>query len=369
MPETHQTTSQDPLSKNRPAYVAGMGMITSIGFNAAMTAASVKAGISGYQSSDFFNEGAEQITMATVPESVFSLFTVEEEDDDLYSIQYDRIIKMAILAIHEALSNIQIKQTIPLILAVPEDRERDNYVPLDLLISKLLQQEELPFKVEHIRFVSTGRAGRIQALEIAKQYLYEQGSNYVLVGASDSYVEASRLSAIDNTKRLLAPNRMDGFVAGEGAGFMLLTQRPDAAMIKNNHVVAISSPGFAQESGHLYSDETYKGDGLDQAFKKALRDYTGANIGVVYSSMNGENYWAKEYGVAMIRNKKHFKESVSIEHPADCYGDLGAATGPVLLGLSACELFKQTENKANLVYSSSDSGWRAAVRMEKIALV
>jgi len=83
--------------------------------------------------------------------------------------------------------------------------------------------------------------------------------------------------------------------------------------------------------------------------------------------MNGENHWAKEYGVAFIRNKAYFQSAVGIEHPADCYGDLGAATSPVLIALAAEHLFKHSTAKAHLVYSSSDHSKRGAIVVEKVA--
>ena len=84
--------------------------------------------------------------------------------------------------------------------------------------------------------------------------------------------------------------------------------------------------------------------------------------------MNGENHWAKEYGVASLRNKNMFKEAIQIQHPADCYGDLGSATGSVLIALAAENLLKSNDAKSHLVYSSSDTAKRGAVVIEKISI-
>ncbi len=87
-----------------------------------------------------------------------------------------------------------------------------------------------------------------------------------------------------------------------------------------------------------------------------------------YSSMNGEHYWAKECAVAMLRNEHHLQEQITVAHPADCYGDLGAATGSVLMGLAAHALLTTDPGPtAHLVYSASDGAPRAAVRVEKVA--
>jgi len=149
---------------------------------------------------------------------------------------------------------------------------------------------------------------------------------------------------------------------------LLLTRHPQKAINNNNSIVGLSLPGLSEEPGHFYSDKPYRGDGLSEAFRQAFRDYSGDPIKAVYGSMNGENYWVKEYGVAMTRNHSFFDEKVEHEHPADCYGDMGAATGPILMGLAAQGLLKQARGLATyLVYSSSDGSWRAAVRLEKIA--
>ena len=69
----------------------------------------------------------------------------------------------------------------------------------------------------------------------------------------------------------------------------------------------------------------------------------------------------KEHGVAMIRNSEYLAENLKVEHPADCFGDLGAAFGPVAIGLTA---FYQTTGKARtpcLICCSSDKDARAAI--------
>ncbi len=360
-------------AQNSPkAYIAGIGMITSIGADAAMTNASVNAEISGYERSDFFNKQGHPMTLATVPTDVFSLVDIEIDDGNYGDEQAERIIKMAVLALSEALrtadSKQLIKHPVPLILALPEENEQKNYAPIDQLTRNLLKQNQLPLKQGWIRCLSTGRAAGIQGLELALNTLYEQGHDYVLLGGSDSYRDISRLSDLDDNERVLALNRTNGFAPGEGAGFLLLTRYPENALSDNDYIIALHPPGSSKEAGHIHAnrDQIYRGDGLDQAFKQALKAHSGADIQRIYSSMNGEHYWAKECGVALLRSQAHFQEPISIAHPADCYGDLGSATGPALIGLAAQHLLKQPGLATHMVYSSSDGPLRAAVRVEKI---
>lgn len=348
------------------AYVAGVGMVTAIGANAEMTAAAVKAGISGYTISGYFTPDEQPITMACVPDDVFTSMDIEIEEGDHYSEQYDHIIKMAIIAVQEAFFRLPIKKTVPLILTMPEQSDNAEHIDSELLIANLLKQESFPLSADKVRCIHTGRAAGIQGVDLALRYLYEADEDYVLLGGSDSYLSYTRLDSLDS-ERLNTPANMDTFVPGEGAGFILLTRNPNQALMRDEHIIAISQPGIAEEPGHLFSDEPYLGDGLDKAFKQALKDYTGPAIETVYSSMNGEQHWAKENGVAMMRNHVCFNEQVTTEHPADCFGDLGAATGSVLMGLASLRLLNQSNHAVNLVYSSSDSAWRTAVLIHKVS--
>src|SRR5256885_1855 len=81
----------------------------------------------------------------------------------------------------------------------------------------------------------------------------------------------------------------------------------------------------------------------------------------VYSSMNGENHWAKEWGVAFIRNSSAFLPDHGMHHPADCYGDTGAACAVLMVGVAALGIKQGYRRSPALVYGSSDRAQRAAV--------
>lgn len=89
-----------------------------------------------------------------------------------------------------------------------------------------------------------------------------------------------------------------------------------------------------------------------------------APIACTYASFNGERYWAREFGVARVRNSGHFADAMQMEHPAECCGDLGAAHGPLLACLAAHGLAGGYRPGPCLVYASSDGGDRAAALLE-----
>jgi len=357
------------MSDKPKLYIAGMGMITPVGFDVASTAAAVRAGVSGYAETEYTDQNGLPITLASVPDLALDELEADIGEGDRYDARHYRVIKMAIIAIREACAHRTTKQPIPLLLAMPEvlaDAVQDDVEGLVPLIQTLAQNCKPWIHPAQSRSIYSGRAAGIEAIDFAFRYLSDLSSDYILIGGSDSYRDYSRLDPLGEAGRLLVQGSLNAFAPGEAAAFLLLTRRPELALVRNGHVIALNPPGIAEEAGHLGSSEPYRGDGLDQAFKKALMNHEQANIHSIYSSMNGENHWAKEYGVAYMRNKAIFAESLKAEHPADCYGDLGSATSPALIALAAEQLLRETNATMHLVYGSSDTAKRGAVVIEKI---
>ncbi|WP_075186368.1 hypothetical protein [Teredinibacter haidensis] len=350
-------------------YIAAIGMLTPLGYNSAMTSAAVGAGISAYKLSDYRSKSGRAIRTSPVPEEIFSL-DVDVEKNATYRPQYDRVIKMAALALQDVEKELSkpIKKAIPLILALPESIPNVDQTPPHLLLNNILKLSDIPIDGSKVQGVPTGRAAGLQALELAERNLFQLGDDFVLIGGSDSYINLSFINHLEEQDRLLFEGKIGGFVIGEGASFLLLTRHAEHAMQQDNHIIAINPVGIADEHGHIGSDEPYRGDGLDQAFKQALANYSGHKIDAIYGSMNGEAFWSKEQGVAQTRNHQFFTDNLAIEHPADCFGDLGAAMGSTLIGVSALALLDDKRHNAHLVYSSSDGAKRAAVIVEKISI-
>jgi 3-oxoacyl-[acyl-carrier-protein] synthase-1 len=356
------------MQADQKIYIAGTGMITSIGANTAMTIASVRAGVDGFEASEYTNSKQQPITMAQVPHEIFDEFAIELDIGVAHGELMDREIKMAMISAAEALQQANVKKPVPLILATQEQVPYVSHCPAWKMIANLVNQAELPIDPELSRSVQSGRAGAIEALDLAQRCLYDLQLDYVLVGGSHSHRDYALLNYLNEMNRTTALGVMNGFIPGEAAGFLLLTRRPQLALQMEDCIIALNPIGLGQEPGHLYSEEPCLGDGLSEAFRRALAAYQGSAIDSIYASMNGENFWAKEYGVACLRNSKHLHEDYNLEHPADCYGDIGVASGPVLISLAADHLHREPGSDACLVYSSSDTASRAAVVVEKLGM-
>ncbi len=339
--------------------ITGMAMATPLGLNAVQTCASVRAGIVRFKE---FYAGSHVTTMATVPDECLPKF-VQKVDDNSLTQQEQRLIQLAALACTE-ISEIIIRQRMPLILGLPQD---NGTKPLNSdKILKYIMQMGLNIEPAQISAITKGRASGLIAVHSACKLLESGKADIVLAGGCDSYNDTDILDFLDSESRLKSEIHLDSFIPGEGVGFLLLTTESKAKREKLNILGRIKSTAIGFEKGHLYSEIPYKGEGLFQTFQSLLKNAATPIkcIKTIYSSMNGENHWAKELNVSYIRFQSVFAEDLVVEHPADCYGDIGAASGPVMMGLAINALQKGYQKGPILIYASSDQGDRGAVILD-----
>jgi 3-oxoacyl-[acyl-carrier-protein] synthase-1 len=347
------------------AWICGIGMVTPVGDCAAQTAASVRAGISRYQESSIYNKRFEPMTLALVQDDALPPLTDKLADLSNLTSRRIRMLRLAHLALLEALQTLPegYQQHVPLFLSGPETMPGRPLAITNSFLSHLAIQTETNLDRIKSKLFTTGRAGGMQALEAALQMLATGEQNYVLIGGVDSYLDLYLLATLDMDNRVLANGIMDGFAPGEGAGFLLLCSDKARQSLQEKPTVKLHSPGIAAEAGHRYSDETYTGDGLANAVATALQLLNNTPVHTIFSSINGENMGAKEWGVAYIRNTSAIDPGYRFEHPADCFGDTGAAAMSILTGLAATGMKKGYLDGPAMSYCSSDGPYRGAVCM------
>ncbi|EIK47047.1 hypothetical protein O59_001068 [Cellvibrio sp. BR] len=343
-------------------YIAKTHLITAAGPNSLSNFYAYRAGINTYKSANYHTADHHQITLSLIPDGALLPLAEDLEDTDL-SFRDERLLQMASTGALDILAGHQ-GAPIPLIMAGPENYPGvDNQLPNQFL-SLLRTQAELPILYSASRILCTGRTGMLEAIRLAQHYLQGGHFEQILIGGVDSCQHSNWLHALERDGRLKSESphgRADTFVPGEGIAFLLLTNNPALAMTDKGYRITLSQPGFGEEPGHIYSELPSQGKGLDTAVKAALSQLPEhLSISTVFSSMNGEHYWAKEFGVAMTRSS-HRLINFKHEHPADCYGDLGAATGGALITLAALNCLKPSTPTTALVCTASDSAYRAAI--------
>jgi 3-oxoacyl-[acyl-carrier-protein] synthase-1 len=125
----------------------------------------------------------------------------------------------------------------------------------------------------------------------------------------------------------------------------------------------IEGLGIHVEPNPILGAKASSGQGLSEAIRDAVAAKgEGFACDWVVADLNGEAYKAFEWGTASVRLHSLFSNLSTLWHPADCVGDLGAAT-PGLHVAQAFAAFRRGYAPSGdvLVYSSSDNGKRAAL--------
>jgi len=323
-------------------------VISPLGLTTKSVSAAFSANISAYKSSSYFSRHRQPMVFASVPHgAVCPLIDILQKTEKL-SARQKRMLQLASQALLNFDAADVLWKDVPLFIAGPEQLPHLPAGINNAFLQSLALQTGIEFDRKNSRVFATGRAAGFHAIDHAFKFLAASNLPFVIVGGVDSYRDSVLLGKLDQEDRILCRGISNGFAPGEGAAFILLSK-------ENSNAMKVFYPGFANESGHLYSDEPYRGDGLAQAFKNAL-SCDMKDISKIYSSMNGEHYFAKELGVAVTRNSAAFLPGVKVEHPADCFGDLGAAYGPIALALVS-----QQKTGNYIIYGSSDGPYRAAM--------
>jgi 3-oxoacyl-[acyl-carrier-protein] synthase-1 len=342
--------------------VVGIGMVTAVGVSAPETAASVRAATSRFVESSLWDRRSEPFILAEVPEEALPEVSEDVMSTAVIRGRERRMLRLATAALRECLAPLGDRPLRPgLCLALPE-METTRRVDRTAFLANLAKQTKQAFDPRGSDATHTGRAGGLLAIGQGVLTIQAGLADFVIAGGVDSYRDPYVLAILDKEQRVKSSVNLDGFIPGEGAAFLLLARRGAAAGHGLTTLGCVTPVATGFETGHLYSAEPYRGDGLATTFQQLVaRGVVDAPIGDVYSSMTGESHWAKEWGVAFLRTKAAFHEGHGVHHPADCFGETGAASGPLLVGLALMGINGRYRRSPVLAYGSSDRGARAAV--------
>jgi len=358
----HETRLTPMPRSHATLYLAATGMITPVGADTVCTATAVRARLGAQRITEYRNKDLEPMILAQVPDAALPPLKASLDRLAGVSGRHRRLLQLAAPALQQVLSSYpNAGHPLALFLAGPETLPGCPTALNGAFVDHLMVQTGITLQRDNCRVLDTGRAGGVHVIELAFRYLEETQHDYVVVGGVESFRDRFVLGHLDTEDRVLSPSRKDAAVPGEAAGFLLLATQEGMARFGQTPLCTVSRPGWAREPGHLYSTEPYRGEGLANAWTQALDRIPGKTIRTVYSSMNGEHFWAKEHGVAMTRCHARLDENVVHEHPGDSLGDIGAAFGPVMVGLAAIGMQRRYINGPALVYGSCDQEHRAAV--------
>lgn len=337
------------------ATIGATHVLCAIGSGTEQVWASARAGIARIGSSHVMDRNFEAIQMGLVPEDALPPLADTLEALPLPS-RARRMLRLAAPSFEAVASTVSAPVTV--FLGLPELPAEEapwlKHVPGYLQVMTGVEVDRSASLV-----FPGGRAAALLALERALAVLAAGEVETVVVGGVDTFLDLRLLATLDAEKRILGRTVMDGFIPGEGAAFYALSSAKDAA--PDGTPVIVHAAASMMDPGHRYGTEPAKGEGLARALEQA-RQAMGdlpAPIATTFAGFNGENFDAKLWGVARMRHNDLFAPAMVMEHPADKYGDAGAATGALLVALGAQALRTATRPGPALIWAASDREPRA----------
>jgi 3-oxoacyl-[acyl-carrier-protein] synthase-1 len=336
------------------AVISATSVVCAAGFGADQVWATTRSRVSRISNSSVMDRHLEPIPMGLVPET--ALDADGPEPNPLgWPSRVRRMLRLAAPALRE-LAEEAGDVPVALYLGLPQPLSNDEPSWRDDFSTQLCARAGLKLDDAASRTFAAGRAAFLIALESALEALGADPARPILVGAVDTFLDLSLLATLSAEGRVLGPQVMDGFIPGEGAAFLLLGAADQPAP----GALVIRGAASSLDPGHRYGTEPARGEGLAQALE-VLRERASAPltpIGSTFAGFNGENFDAKLWGVAQLRHKDFFDPAMTLEHPASCFGDTGAATGAILTVLAATALAAQHRQGPALVWAASDHAER-----------
>src|SRR5262245_10335192 len=278
----------------------------------------------------------------------------------------ERLSALAVPAAIEAMTSLAAHDypvKLPVFLGVPPNRPGRGVDTARLVAAGIQKALVSRWQVPSVETIEAGHAAGAMALQAACEALRSGLSEFALAGGVDSYFDAETLEwleANDQVHSAGPENNPYGFVPGEAAGFVLLASGAVAKRLRLLSTLELVTAATTQETKLIKTDMACTGEGLIALFRALAACLPlGERVDHLYCDMNGETYRADEYGFATIRVGGFLNDSNTFTAPADCWGDVGAASGPLFLLLAEAASRKgYASGPVAAGFTSSESGER-----------
>lgn len=328
--------------------VTSVGMVTGVGLSAASSCAAIRCAVDNFQETRFRDRDGEWLLGSATP--LPQPWRGET-----------KLVKMLAQAVRECIEGRKVSLSAsPVLLCLAEAERHGRSVTNDDEFFEELRQELGAPLHPRSAVIQRGHVGAAVAIHQARALLADAQIESVLVASVDSLLVSTALTYFEEKQRLLTSKNSDGFIPGDAAATFLLER---SSSVQGPRLVC-RGIGFAVEKAHIDSDDPFRADGLTQAIKAALTD-AGCEEKVLkfkIIDVAGSQYQFKESSLAFTRIDRTKRTEFDVWHPADCIGEVGAAIGPVMVGVLKAAYEKgYAKGDHVLMHLGNDDGKRAAL--------
>lgn len=336
--------------------IVGLGACTPVGRDAWSSAAAVRAGISGFVQHPYMIDTAGEPMRAAIAPWI-----------DIELSGADRLEALLFPALDQAFESLASHQGAPLNMAIalglpsarpglPEDIQQQMLGRINKCYARHFGSAAS---------FAAGHAAGLIATQAACTKLAQRTLDACVVAGVDSYIEPLTLEWLEANDQLHSAGPLNnawGFIPGEAGAALLLMRESVAQAAGLEALAVVLGTGTSMEPKRIKTETLCTGEGLTQAFRTALAALpAGSKVSDTYCDMNGEPYRADEFGFTALRTKESFESASDFIAPADCWGDVAAAGGPLHLALATVAGFKgYSKGSFAFVWGSAEQGERAA---------
>jgi 3-oxoacyl-[acyl-carrier-protein] synthase-1 len=306
------------LHRRYDVCVLAMGARTAVGLTAATAAAAVRAGITRLTAHEYMVDKESQPYVLAVEPRVQAVGRIE------------RIIELMQRAVAQVAPMLgPLSAGLPVYLAIPEEAR-----PLG---PRLAQQLARQLPGARVATIAADHAGGVLALELACREIAAGKAEVCVVIGADSYIDPRTLERLDDARQLASETNPFGFPPGEGAGVLVIASTRLAQNQRLPTLAWLAAVATSEEPAPMGTEGICTGVGLGQALSRALGQLRGPDetVHTMYCDINGQRYREAELAWASQRVPPgmivDFSDFVA---PADCWGDVGAASAPLLAVLA-----------------------------------
>lgn len=355
------------MNKSSNIVITSIGAITPVGSTVEQSCAAIRAGISRITEHAYF----ECTPHDPEWDEELPLFSSSVPSIDPFIDGFDRLIELALPALSETVENAKLKrsdlQQAGLFVSLPQSDAATHNIGLATnFVPEICKRTGLAgFKTTQMN--QTGRTGIFEHIADAIDLLESGEINFCVVGGVDSYLFEQRLDLFDSEWRIRSDRNVDGFIPGEAAVMLILETNEHAKARGITPISKVNAIASGEEPETITSQKASTGSGLTEAITGVLQQTNNeSGYKTVYCSLNGESYYAFEWGIQLSRLNKAFENMSNLVHPAENCGDIGAATGGLLIACAA-KAFQHGYNEGDqsLLWTSADSGQRMALSLQQ----
>lgn len=340
--------------------VTGVAAISPVGLTVEQTSAAIRAGVTGLVEHPYHDVLTRDPEWDDEEELVGGLVPTL----DPWMDAPERLLELGLTVVRDlvkttGLARRQLERA-ALLLALPPDADPVvAHWQLDQWFAAQLCRRAGIAACPIIRVEQSGHGAALKLIGDARELLEAGHVEHCVLVAAESYHHEARLEHLDASFQLRSERSPDGFLPGEAAAALLLERAGGVRPALGTLV----GPSIAVEPRTIEGDYASSGRGLQLAIEQ-LRGQAGRPARWVLCDLNGESYRAFEWGTVLTRLAEQLSDVQKLIHPADCVGDVGAATGGLLIAC-ALEAFRRGYAPADeaLIWCSSARGMRAAVEV------